>query len=238
MGHEPGHFMIPRHCHEMRCSVNDIKTFEEKQLSQQQSIEMEANRFSAEILMPSKHFQAFDGFDGEPSMQCLIDHADAFDVSFEACVQRYCNQHHATVAIVFSHNGIVRYNCKSPEFPFWIIPGKGDSVPPNSFTKNTYMKPEDSVYSATGSMDRNTTKCQTYINEEVYILKMATPLLCFHSMMKSKKRNSLLMDTRPSAVISVAAQWVAPPAMCPRVLAGVRPKRLTSKGEIGSGAGF
>lgn len=147
LGHELGHFMLPRHGHEMRCGLNELTTKEQKNLSKKQKIELEANQFSAEILMPRKNFKNYNGFNDTPSMDCLISQANDFDVSFEACAQRYCNQHDEPIAIVFSHNNIVRYSCKSSHFPFWITPGKNDPVPSSSPTKQASKKPENSTYS-------------------------------------------------------------------------------------------
>jgi len=147
LGHEIGHFMIPRHGHEMHCGLEDLTTKENKHLSNKQKIELEANQFSAEILMPKKHFRNYNGFNETPSMDCLIDQANDFDVSFEAGAQRFCNLHDEPVAIVFSYNNKVRYSCKSTEFPFWITPGKNDPVPPGSFTKKASNKPDNSTYS-------------------------------------------------------------------------------------------
>lgn len=194
LGHELGHFMIPRHGHEMHCRVNDFKSFEGKNLSSRQNIEMEANQFSAELLMPSKLFKSRNGFNGEPSMECLIKQAEDFDVSFEACAQRYCNQHDEPVAIVFSHQGIVRYSCKSAEFPFWITPGKNNPIPSTSFTKRTLNK---SAYSVTSdcSVSSNWIGSDKYfetpdeIIEEVYILEngYAATMLSFENELEENE---------------------------------------------------
>ncbi len=139
--------MLPRHGHEMHCGIDDLSTKETKHLSNKQKIELEANQFSAEILMPQKHFRNYNGYNSSPSIDCLIAQANDFDVSFEACAQRYCKLHDEPVAIVFSHNNIVRYSCKSAEFPFWIAPGKNDLVPSGSSTRKASKKPENSTYS-------------------------------------------------------------------------------------------
>ncbi len=194
LGHELGHFMLPRHGHEMRCGINDLKTSTGKQLSRKQKIELEANQFSAELLMPKKHFKRYTGFNGSPSMQCLMNQANDFDVSFEACAQRYCAQHDEPVAIVFSHKGIVRYSCKSPDFPFWINPSKGDPVPAFSFTKKVLNKPENSITSDC-SISTNWIGNDKYyetpedIIEDVYILEngYATTMLSFEDELEEKE---------------------------------------------------
>lgn len=163
LGHELGHFMLPRHGHEMHCGLEELATKENKHLSKKQKIELEANQFSAEILMPKKHFRNYSGFNDTPSMDCLIAQANDFDVSFEACAQRYCNQHDEALAIVFSHNNTVRYSCKSLSFPFWITPRNNDPVPPGSFTRKANKNPENSIHS-------DSTISSAWIEDDKYFL--------------------------------------------------------------------
>lgn len=134
LGHELGHFMLPRHGHQMKCGIDDLKTSEKNTLSISQRIELEANQFSANLLMPQALFKKYPGYRGAPSMEQLIKQASDFDVSFEACAQRYVALHDEPVAIIFSHQQTVRYSCKNKDFPFWIHPGKGDSLPTDSFS--------------------------------------------------------------------------------------------------------
>jgi len=194
LGHELGHFMIPRHGHEMHCGINDLTTSESKQLTSKQRIELEANQFSAELLMPSKIFKSRNGFNVEPSMECLLKQAEDFDVSFEACALRYCSQHDDPVAIVFSHQGTVRYSCSSTEFPFWITPGKNSPIPPTSFTKHVLNKPASSIISDC-SVSSNWIGSDRYyetpdeIIEEVYILEngYAATMLSFEDELEEKE---------------------------------------------------
>jgi len=132
LGHELGHFLIPRHGHQMSCGLSDLTTRDKKALSSAQRMELEANQFSAELLMPRLLVRQYPGFRGEPSIECLISMAADFSVSFEACAQRYVALHDDPVAIVFAHETVVRYSTKSEGFPFWIQPGKGSTVPVKS----------------------------------------------------------------------------------------------------------
>ncbi len=163
LGHELGHYMLPRHGHKMQCGIEDLITKESKTLSNKQKIEFEANQFSAEILMPQKHFRSYKGYNSSPSIDCLIAQANDFDVSFEAGAQRYCKLHDEPVAIVFSLNNIVRYSCKSTEFPFWITPGKNDPVPPGSPTRKASNNSENSTYS-------DSALSSTWIGDDKYFL--------------------------------------------------------------------
>lgn len=161
LGHELGHFMLPRHGHEMRCGLEDLATKENKHLSLKQKIELEANQFSAELLMPKNLFRRYDGFNDAPSIDCLIEQANYFDVSFEACAQRYCNLHDVPLAIVFSYKNTIRYSSKSADFLFWITPGKNDPVPPASFTRKASKNTENSTYS-------DSTSSSNWIGDDKY----------------------------------------------------------------------
>ena len=194
LGHELGHFMLPRHGHEMHCGINDLATKDNKHLSNKQKIELEANQFSAEILMPKNHFRNYSGFSDTPSMDCLIAQANDFDVSFEACAQRYCNQHDEPLAIVFSHNNNIRYSCKSPNFPFWITHGKNDPVPSGSSTRKANKSPENSTYSdsalsSTWIEDDKYFLTPEDIIEEVYVLQngYVATMLYFEDELEEKE---------------------------------------------------
>lgn len=137
LGHELGHYFIPRHGHKMSCGISDLITRDQKSLSAAQRMELEANQFSAELLMPSLLIRQYPGFRSTPSLGCVIEMAKAFDVSFEACAQRYVALHDDPVAVVFAKDLVVRYSSKSDEFPFWIKPNKGCQIPFGSHSAET-----------------------------------------------------------------------------------------------------
>lgn len=147
LGHELGHFLIPHHGSRMSCASDDLRTSAHKMMTSAQKIELEANQFSAELLMPVKLFRGFTGYRDEPSLECLIDQSEHFDVSFEACANRYISLHDDPVAIVFSHQGKVRYSLRNDEFPFWIMPRKGDKVPSGSQTHKAGLCGSNTKYS-------------------------------------------------------------------------------------------
>jgi len=176
LGHELGHFLIPRHGHEMKCTVDDMQAINKKTLTKRQRIELEANQFSANILMPEFLCQNFQGFKDVPSINCPIEMASYFDVSFEACANRYVTLHDEPIAIIFSCNGIIRYSRKSPLFPFWVTPGKGQPIPCDSFSKANFQGKSNFV--SKGCSDSTTwlEKHQDYvlpneILEDIYVME-------------------------------------------------------------------
>jgi len=186
LGHELGHFLIPRHGHEMKCTVNDMQATNKKSLTIRQRIELEANQFSANILMPEILFQSFQGFKDDPSINCLIEMALYFDVSFEACANRYVTLHDEPIAVIFSCNGIIRYSRKNPSFPFWITPGKGQSIPHDSFSNAHIRGQSNSVIQGYSDSTTWLDEHQDYvlpneIFEDIYVMERgyAVTLLYF-----------------------------------------------------------
>lgn len=134
LGHELGHYLIPRHGHKMSCSISDLTVREDSCSSAQARIEREANQFSSEILMPSLLVRQYLGFLSSPSIDLIREMADDFDVSFEAFSRRYVALHDEPAAIVFAHNSIVRYSVKNDDFPFWIRAAKGCRLPSKCYS--------------------------------------------------------------------------------------------------------
>lgn len=136
LGHELGHFLIPRHGHQMNCSLNDLYLPSGQKLSAAQQIEAEANLFSEEILLPKSKFRATKEFRSEPSTNSILELSDMFGVSFKACANRYVKLSDHPVAVVFSKDSVIEYGFRSEEVPFWLRVKKRDQIPINSLTKN------------------------------------------------------------------------------------------------------
>lgn len=146
LGHELGHFMIPRHGHRMECSKSDLAAKPSGGMSASVAIEAEANLFSAELLMPERLLSKLSSFNKEPSIEGIKLTAEKFDVSFQAMAVRFADIHDCPIAFVMSRNGKVEYGYKRDNFPFWLRVGKkGDSVPPKSITGMTDVTKEETV---------------------------------------------------------------------------------------------
>lgn len=146
LGHELGHFMIPRHGHRMECSKFDLAAKPSGGMSASVAIEAEANLFSAELLMPERLLSKLSSFNKEPSIEGIKLTAEKFDVSFQAMAVRFADIHDSPIAFVMSRNGKVEYGYKRDNFPFWLRVGKkGDSVPPKSITGMADVTKEETV---------------------------------------------------------------------------------------------
>ncbi len=114
LGHEIGHFMIPRHGHKMSCSISDMNT-----TNKDEKIEIEANDFASKILMPDQLFCKGSLFDN-PSIGNIKKLATNYEVSFAACADKYITNHHEPLAILFYKDKRLRYLKKNKAFPFYF----------------------------------------------------------------------------------------------------------------------
>lgn len=139
IGHELGHFLIPWHtldsnlrfnCSARQMTVSDIKS-KDSYLRK----EAEANRFSAELLMPEALFQHDMRKMAEPSLEEVFSMAKKYDVSKEACLIRYVSLQDEPSAVVFSKDGIVRYCFKHNDFPYLNVK-KGIPLPKSGLSSD------------------------------------------------------------------------------------------------------
>ncbi|CAE6754274.1 ImmA/IrrE family metallo-endopeptidase [Paraburkholderia aspalathi] len=135
IGHELGHFLLPWHKQErFECKPADV-TISSSALGQSSKlpgIEIEANTFASELLMPRREFKRTMNAYGEPELEHVADLSSKFDVSVEATIWRYKSLSDYPVAFVFAHNNVVRYWTKGPEFPYSLCVRKGQSLPRES----------------------------------------------------------------------------------------------------------
>ena len=147
IGHELGHFMIPRHGHNMSCTTKDLQAKSSSGMGKKRAIEVEANQFSAELLMPVTLLKKQGAFLGEPSINNIKSIATTFDVSFQASAIRFADKHDYLIAIVISHKGKIVFGYARNNFPFWLQIGKKDDpIPITSLTsKMDWAKTETIV---------------------------------------------------------------------------------------------
>lgn len=135
LGHELGHFLLPRHGHSMTCTKQDLNARENAKLDNYNRIESEANQFSAELLMPNSLCKKQKEFNSYPSIVGITNIAEHFDVSFQASAIRFADIHDCPIALIISKNNRVVFGYKRNDFPFWLKVGKRDaSIPLGSAT--------------------------------------------------------------------------------------------------------
>ncbi|WP_410211110.1 ImmA/IrrE family metallo-endopeptidase [Aquirhabdus sp.] len=134
IAHELGHYLLPWHRQEsFRCKSSDIKDNTENRTTSTphslMTIEIEANNFASELLMPQSEFKRILNEYGTPELIDISDLSDFFDVSFEAVIHRYKVLTDYPLAFVFSHQNMVRYWVKSGVMPFSLKVRKDQPLP-------------------------------------------------------------------------------------------------------------
>ncbi|AXI02666.1 ImmA/IrrE family metallo-endopeptidase [Aquirhabdus parva] len=134
IAHELGHYLLPWHRQEsFRCKSSDIKDNTENRSTSTthslMTIEIEANNFASELLMPQSEFKRILDEYGTPELIDISDLSDFFDVSFEAVIHRYKVLTDYPLAFVFSHQNTVRYWVKSGVMPYSLKVRKDQPLP-------------------------------------------------------------------------------------------------------------
>jgi Zn-dependent peptidase ImmA (M78 family) len=124
IGHEFGHFLLPWHRQaNFRCTAEDISSRANKDW------EMQANQFSAELLMPAPlvklRLQKFK----DPELEHMLVLRDEFETSVEMTARRVVELSEYACAVVFSKDDVVRYSVRSSYFTHWLAVKKGDRLP-------------------------------------------------------------------------------------------------------------
>jgi Zn-dependent peptidase ImmA (M78 family) len=142
LGHEIGHFLIPNHrfqSTQFQCATADLRRQRAgggnwEQRPQLERIEVEANEFSAALLVPLPEFNVERRRLGTG---CDVGHirklAEAFDVSQEMMANLYVRHADEAVAVVTSHRGVIKRVIPRAGFPYLGLKG-GHPIPTNSLT--------------------------------------------------------------------------------------------------------
>ena len=138
IGHELGHFLNPWHVPPtggFRCTAGDMRRFDAPaSLDRAAQMEVEANAFSAGLLMPDADVRKTLRVWGTPEMSHILTLAERYDVSKEAAARKYVTAHDDPCAIIFSRRNEVLYGLRGADFPYLDI-RKGRPVPTGSLTK-------------------------------------------------------------------------------------------------------
>ena len=146
IAHEIGHYVNPMHRASspegFRCSRNDMLTDRAAPGDKHAKMEAEANLFAAELLMPAARVRRFLRSKAGLDLQHIFDLAGFFKVSKEAAARRYLSFASEPAAVVFSHNGKVRYVKKRDEFPRMSV-WNGQPMPKNCYSMTISFRSQD-----------------------------------------------------------------------------------------------
>ncbi len=146
LAHEIGHYVIPNHRFQstkFQCAKSDFSrergggNWEKRPMPER--IEVEANEFAAALLVPMPEFNIERRRLG---VGCDIEHvrklAEGFGVSQEVMAKVYVTNADEPVAIVTSHNGVVKRVIPQTGFPYLGLRG-GVPLPAASLTRSFSM---------------------------------------------------------------------------------------------------
>jgi Zn-dependent peptidase ImmA (M78 family) len=127
IGHELGHFLLPWH-RQIRfdCSSEDLSS------KTKATWELEANTFSAELLMPHALLAHQLSPSAEFELAEVIRVRDAFGTSLESTIRRIVERSELAYAVVFSKENKVRYSVFSEYFTARLSVRKGTELPGKS----------------------------------------------------------------------------------------------------------
>jgi hypothetical protein len=151
IGHELGHFLLRHHAPPpggFLCTRDDMRRWDKNEKSAVARMEVEANKFSAFLLMPPPMWKAEAAKFGDPNLSQIVALARTFAVSKEAAARTYAQYHDEAVAVVVVHNGVIGkiYSAFS-RFPRLCI-ARGAAVPPSSLfhrAKKQLVEPSEVV---------------------------------------------------------------------------------------------
>lgn len=134
IAHELGHYLNIWHKpHDevgFMCNKKDFRVGNfvvKPALTAREVQELQANSFAVELLAPKNRVIALSNDD--PSVSDVLRIATELDLSKEAAARRYVDLHPASIAVVFTLNGKVKYPVTSPSCRRFIMP-KGTSLLP------------------------------------------------------------------------------------------------------------
>ncbi|WP_197092117.1 MULTISPECIES: ImmA/IrrE family metallo-endopeptidase [Mesorhizobium] len=138
IAHELGHFLIPSHLPSadgrFLCTLQDMRNLKDGEANRREKMEVEANRFASQLLMPPPKFRVDVAVGRDPDLRQLVAVADKYDVSKEAAGRVYVRFREEPVAILVTHNGKVLRDYRGPAFPFLSVPA-GAQVPDYSLLR-------------------------------------------------------------------------------------------------------
>ena len=138
IGHELGHFLMPLHLpdegEKFMCTSADMRKSDmSNTIDRVTRMEIEANRFAANMLMPISLFRRDLSRSAVPDLDVLVRLARKYDTSKEAAARRFCDLVDKPSAAVFSKDGKFIYAVRGDGFPF-IPLRKGLTLPSGSLT--------------------------------------------------------------------------------------------------------
>lgn len=135
IGHELGHWLIPSHKFNKKyfeCVSQSMRLLDStKESNSIEKIEIEANIFSCELLLPDIEFRQDIRALPEPRVSQIVDLSFKYDVSKLATGRRFVSLNDYECAIVQSHERFITHIYKHKDFPSLCLK-RNNPLPPKS----------------------------------------------------------------------------------------------------------
>ena len=135
VGHELGHFCMPTHKpvrgNQFLCSRDDMRLWSTSEKNAYARMEVEANRFSALLLMPPPMLRVYLARRGDPDLSHMLAIHEDFIVSKDAAARAYAQHHDEPIAIAVVHEGRVQRIYRHIKFPRMSV-SQGEEIPRSS----------------------------------------------------------------------------------------------------------
>lgn len=139
IAHELGHFLMPSHLPSadgrFLCRLKDMMALNGGEADRRLRMEVEANRFASQLLMPPARLRVDVAIGKDPDIRQLSSIATKYDVSKEAAGRAYVRFREEPVALVVTQNGKILRDYRDPlKFPNLTAP-RGTLVPDYSLLR-------------------------------------------------------------------------------------------------------
>lgn len=148
IGHELGHFLNPWHKATgpdgFRCTSRDMALSNAQPGNRAAQMEVEANRFAADLLFPRPYFRKDLARSKTIDVEQIVALAKRYDMSKESTARRYVEEHDEPAAAIISQHGKLIHVYRHKTFPF-IECSHGSSLPASSATARATVKESEAT---------------------------------------------------------------------------------------------
>lgn len=148
VGHELGHFLNYWHKASgpdgFRCTSRDMGLSKARDGDRATKMEVEANRFSADLLFPRPYFRKDLARMRIVDVEHIVTLAERYDMSKESTARRYVQEHDEPTAVVVSQHGKAQRIYRHKSFPF-VECSPGSPVPAASATAQAAVKESEAT---------------------------------------------------------------------------------------------
>lgn len=139
LGHELGHYFLESHRAGIRSGIIPPHA-SVNCLVQDDKLELEADYFAANLLMPRERLRRFTG-GRKFSLDIIKEISAKFGVSLTAAVIRFAEVGTHEIMVVFSQDNVVKWSYRSENFPKVVNKfKKGGPLPPTSVAGESFLK--------------------------------------------------------------------------------------------------